>query len=221
VVYDRQYDDDTLSFEASGALKEAALVMRDRETDSWWSVMTAEAIDGTMKGAPLKEMAVGVKTTWGEWRKLHPDSRVLLVDGKTHEPENAYQDYYDSDRTYREIVPDDDRLPGKTPIFAFRWDGEPVAVPHSRIEGGTFFRPDGDDGAVVLIHRVPDAPLFASTRAAVLPAEMTKTDDPEGLAAKLDAAIAAGTPGVTRVAGFDTYWYTWAAQNPGTLIVGE
>ena len=46
-------------------------------------------------------------------------------------------------------------------------------------------------------------------------------DDPEGLAAKLDAAIAAETPGVARVAGFDTYWYTWVAQNPGTVIVGE
>ena len=221
MVYDRQYDDETLSFEASGALKDAALVMRDRETDSWWSVMAAEAIGGTMKGSPLQEMAVGVKTTWGEWRKLHPDSRVLMIDGRTHEPDNAYQSYFDSDRTYREITIDDDRLPAKAAIFAFRWSGEPIAVPHPRAEGGTLFRPEGDDGPVVLIHRDPDAPLFASTQAAIVPREMVRMDDPEGLAAKLDGSIAAGAPGVERVAGFDTYWYTWIAQNPETVILGE
>ena len=49
MVYDRQYDDETLSFEASGALKDGALVMRDRETDSWWSIMAAEAIECLLK----------------------------------------------------------------------------------------------------------------------------------------------------------------------------
>ena len=48
---------------------------------------------------------------------------------------------------------------------------------------------------------------------------MAKLDDPEGLAQKLDAAIDAGTPGVELLAGFDTYWYVWAPQNPGTRIL--
>ena len=31
----------------------ASLVMRDRETDSWWSIMTSTAIGGALQGAEL------------------------------------------------------------------------------------------------------------------------------------------------------------------------
>jgi hypothetical protein len=190
VVYDRQYDDGTLTFEASGALKNAALVMRDRETDSWWSVMAGEAIDGEMTGEP--------------------------------ESENAYQAYFDDeDRTYREATAKDNRLPEKTPVFAFRWKDQPYVVTHENLNGGIIWRPEGegDDKPVVLFHRLADAPTPVSTRAAVLPHDIARMDDPEGLAKNLDAHLESQTPGVTRLPGFDTYWYTWAAQNPGSIII--
>ncbi len=46
---------------------EASLVMRDRETDSWWSIMTSTAIGGAMAGADLVELPLGEKTTWRSW----------------------------------------------------------------------------------------------------------------------------------------------------------
>ena len=55
-MYDRELGDRLLSFEASGALWQASLVMRDRETDSWWSIMTSEAIGGELDGADLVEL---------------------------------------------------------------------------------------------------------------------------------------------------------------------
>jgi hypothetical protein len=222
VVYDRQYDDGTLTFEASGALKNAALVMRDRETDSWWSVMAGEAIDGEMTGEPLQETGLAVKTTWGEWKASHPDTRVLSLDGVEHESENAYQAYFDDeDRTYREATAKDNRLPEKTPVFAFRWKDQPYVVTHENLNGGIIWRPEGegDDKPVVLFHRLADAPTPVSTRAAVLPHDIARMDDPEGLAKNLDAHLESQTPGVTRLPGFDTYWYTWAAQNPGSIII--
>ena len=45
--------DEELNFEASGALLDASLVMRDRETDSWWSIMTSDAIGGDLGVAAL------------------------------------------------------------------------------------------------------------------------------------------------------------------------
>ena len=221
MVYDRQYDEGTLTFEASGALKEASLVMRDRETDSWWSVMAGVAIDGDRRGDPLQETGLAVKTTWGEWRTKHPDTRVLSMDGREHEPENVYAEYFESERTWRDRDTKDDRLPAKTPVFAFRWDGKPHAVRHDRLGGGILWRPEGegDDQPVVLLHRGADGPTGASTTAAILPRDVARLDDPEGLAAKLDERLAAQTPGVTRLPGFDTYWYTWAPQNPGTVLI--
>jgi hypothetical protein len=223
VVYDREYDDAVLTFEASEELKGAALVMRDRETGSLWSIMAGAAVEGEMAGEELHETALGFKTTWGEWLAEHPDTRVLSVGGRTHERENVYADYLGSEKTFGDIGTSDDRLPAKTPIFAFRWEGEPYAVSHDRLDGGILWHPEGEgDGRpVILIHRDSDVPTAVSTRAAILPSEIQRTDDPEGLASKLDDRLEAGTPGVSRLPGFDTYWYTWSAQNPGTILIGD
>lgn len=76
-MYDRRFGDRELTFEASGALQDASLVMRDRETDSWWSIVTSTAIGGPMAGARLVELPYGERTTWGDWVARHPTSLVL------------------------------------------------------------------------------------------------------------------------------------------------
>ena len=83
-MYDRKVAGRTLNFEASGALKDASLVMRDRETDSWWSIMTSDAIGGALDGADLEELPYGEKATWGDWKRRHPETTVLSVDGVEH-----------------------------------------------------------------------------------------------------------------------------------------
>ncbi|MGH2569993.1 MAG: DUF3179 domain-containing (seleno)protein [bacterium] len=221
IVYDREYDDGLLTFEATEPLAEAPLVMRDRETGSTWSVMAGAAIEGKMAGEALHETAFGFKTTWGEWRVKHPDTRVLSVGGRTHEAENVYADYLGSGKTFGDVATPDNRLPAKTPVFAFRWEGEPYAVSHDRLNGGMLWHPEGEgDGKpAILIHRDSDSPTGVSTSAAILPTEIKESDDPEGLALKLDDRLEAGTPGVSRLPGFDTWWYTWSAQNPGTILI--
>ena len=96
-MYDREFGDRELNFEASGALWQAALVMRDRETDSWWSIMTSQAIGGDLEGADLVELPYSEKVTWAEWRARYPDSLVLSVEGRQHEPKNRYDNYFASD----------------------------------------------------------------------------------------------------------------------------
>jgi len=221
MVYDRQFEDQTLTFEAStGAGTE--LVMRDRETGSSWSILGGRAIAGKMTGEPLHETALGVKTTWADWRERHPETRVLAVDGATHEGANVYADYFGSDATWSKSI-EDTRLPAKTPVFAFRWNGQAHAVTHERAAGGLLWYPEGDgeDRPIVLIHRVPDAPTALSTSAAVLPQDVARSDDPEGLAIRLSERLEAQAPGISRLPGFDTYWYTWAAENPGTILIGK
>ena len=43
MVYARKYGEQLLGFEPSGGLVNGSLVMRDFETDSFWSLMTGEA----------------------------------------------------------------------------------------------------------------------------------------------------------------------------------
>jgi hypothetical protein len=222
-VYGRTIDGRELTFEPSGALLDASLVMRDRETDSWWSIMTSDAIGGALVGAELDELPVSEKTTWGEWRGRHPESLVLSVDGVEHPGESGYTEYFESAGTFRDLIVDDDRLAPKEPIYAFWLDGAAWAVPHRAIEGGLVVEHPAADrgmGRMLVFHRPPGAAVYASSRAWVTEGEVT---DRAALVERIATPGAVPPPGAEAVDGFDTYWYTWVAvqEETGLLAGGE
>lgn len=51
-------------------------VFKDRETGSRWQQSTLEAISGPLKGVHLA-LYPFLLTTWGEWRRQHPETLVL------------------------------------------------------------------------------------------------------------------------------------------------
>ena len=214
MVYDRRYEDKTLRFEPSGGLLKASLVMRDRETDSWWPIMVGKAIAGPLTGASLKELSVSEKTTWGAWRRKHTASLVLAEGGRTHAPLNHYDDYFSSDRTFQNTQVEDRRLPAKAPIFAFRIDERAYAVPLGLIEGGTLMTLRDDPDHDVYLVRRPGASIFESTVAYLVPAGLSLHDEGEA-----DPAALERRPGVRRLAGLDTYWYTWVGVNGETELL--
>ena len=79
IVYDRILDGRLLSFGNTSALYESDLVMYDRETLSYWFQVGGEAIVGELTSARLVALP-SVMTTWEQWQKLHPDTRVLSRD---------------------------------------------------------------------------------------------------------------------------------------------
>jgi len=119
-VYGRQYDGKDLRFEASGGLMHAALVMRDKETDSYWSIMTGDAIAGDLRGTRLEEWSLGEKAQWKDWVARHPNTLVLSVNGEEHVENNPYDNYFSSDSGFRDIAARDDRLETKAPVFTFQ-----------------------------------------------------------------------------------------------------
>lgn len=190
--------------------------MRDRQTDSWWSIMSSTAIGGALDGADLRELPVSEKVRWGAWRAKHPETRVLSVDGVEHVANNPYDNYLTGDSTFRDLGVDDDRLAPKAPIFAFWWDGEPMAAPFDLIENG-WVHVDGERALV--LHRAEGASIFASTRVVVVPAAAAGEASATELLDRVDTGSL--QPSEEGVSGFDTYWYTWVNVNPGTRVLGR
>lgn len=217
MVYDRRVEDRELNFEASGALMDASLVMRDRETDSWWSIMTSDAIGGELDGAGLVILPQGEKATWKGWRRRHPATLVLSVDGAEHIDNNPYDNYFASDSTFRDLEIDDHRLEPKDPIYSFWWADEPYAVPHTSFAGGKVLEVDGWGDKRLLLDRGKKASIFESTQAWVVPATLvTETKKTEAL---LERVRAGETAGVEPLSGFDTFWYNWVSVNENTHLV--
>lgn len=76
VVFDRRVGDSVLTFGVSGFLFKSNLVMYDRETESLWVQITAEAIRGPLHGTVLESVPATV-IEWGGWRDLYPNSLLL------------------------------------------------------------------------------------------------------------------------------------------------
>lgn len=213
MVYGREVAGRTLELEPSGALLQASLVMRDRQTDSWWSIMSSAAIGGPLEGTLLSELPVGAKITWAEWRRRHPDTLILSVDGVVHVADNPYDNYFSGDGTFRGVPSADDRLPAREPVFAFWLDGEPWAVPHRAFAGGRLV--ELPDGRELLLFRPEGSPIYRSSEA-----WLVRDESPD--AAPVDERLAAARRGSAEtppLAGFDTFWYTWVGVNRETRLL--
>ncbi len=76
-MYERTLDDDqVLTLGHEGLLYENSFVFYDKETDSLWIHVTAEAVKGPLKGKSLKIFPSTV-TTWEAWKNRYPDTLVL------------------------------------------------------------------------------------------------------------------------------------------------
>jgi len=224
-VYDREYDGRELNFEASGGLLHAALVMQDKETDSYWSIMTADSIAGNFKGTSLKELPGSTKTQWKLWVKLHPDTLVLSVNGREHIENNPYDNYFSSDDGFSDFRATDSRLSTKTPIYAFHHQGKQYAVPFRRFRrNGASFSVSG--GLKIFLYRPRKVAIFHSTEAFMTEGEGFVREN--GVWKEIDSGAAfdpqigvfvGASDAVRRLRGFDTFWYNWSLTHPETEVL--
>jgi len=195
---------------------DASLVMRDRESDSWWSIMTSDAISGDLEGAELVVLPAGEKVTWKDWRRRHPDTLVLSVEGEEHIDNNPYDNYFSSDGTFRDLEIEDKRLEPKAPIYSFWFGGEPWAVPHKAYRGGKVFDVEGLGGKRLLLYRTRKGPIYEGSRAYLVSEALASAHSPKELLAMVDSE---NGNGMEILPGFDTFWYTWVAVNENTHLI--
>jgi hypothetical protein len=67
------------TFGVSGLLYNAILIMYDRNTDSNWSQLGLECVNGELIGNKPKLFNV-VETNWETWKALYPNTKVLSLD---------------------------------------------------------------------------------------------------------------------------------------------
>ncbi len=150
MVYARTVGDKTFTFIVSGKLWRNSLIMQDKETNSLWSHITGEAMEGEMKGKQL-EYLPAVQTTWSDWVKEHPETRVLKK-GKDIRS-SAYEGYFkDSNRIgifrSRWLT---DQMPGKSIVHGITRGLHATAIADKRLAAGQIHNiMVGDDPVVVL-----------------------------------------------------------------------
>lgn len=100
LVFDRRIDGKPVKLGVSGLLHNSDLILYDHDSNSLWQQITGRAMAGKRRGQTLKNLPVTL-TTWGQWRKANPDTRLLSTDtGFDHDysEKQPYGDYATNDR---------------------------------------------------------------------------------------------------------------------------
>ncbi len=125
------------SFGVSGSLYNSNLVMYDHATGSLWPQMRQQSVSGDRKGHHLRRSVPFIETTWDNWLRLHPNTRVLS--SETGEDRNyrqyPYGDYRsDHTNTFGDTNPaPDPSFPGKAMTTGLIVSGTARAYVHDEL----------------------------------------------------------------------------------------
>jgi hypothetical protein len=206
IAFDRRVDGRTLDFGTTGNLRNADLVMYDRQTESWWQQFGGRALVGELTGKKLEQVAARI-VAWREFEREHPGAEVLSTETGHDRPygENPYLGYDDveSPPFVRTSNSGDDRLPPKERVVFIERDDAAAAVPFSVLRQRRVVRVE------LAGHR-----LVVRWRAGVA-SPLDAEDVPEGR----DVGAAEVREGGRLVPFDEPFWFAVAAFRPDVRII--
>ncbi len=119
IGWNRVLDGKQTTFGVSGLLYNTNLIPYDRETDSNWSQILNESVNGELLGKSAELIRL-FETDWKTWKSLYPNSRVLSTNtgfSRTYGT-SPYGDYNTNNDRFLFPVPKDSRLPSKERVHA-------------------------------------------------------------------------------------------------------
>jgi hypothetical protein len=142
LVFDRRLQGRAHHFGVSGLLYQSDMLMYDRETESLWSQIGANAVTGALMGQSLELLRSRIMP-WKAWRKAHPKTTILSkkTGHRRDYGRTPYAGYETSKQLYFPVKTDTRRHP-KMPTLGLRipngpsraYPGEEIARAGGRIE---------------------------------------------------------------------------------------
>ena len=157
ILYETQVEgrDRPLVFGSSGLLYRSNKLMFDRETDSLWNQFTGSPVAGPLvdSGIELKIRPVAI-TSWAEWRRTHPDSRVLSLETghrRDYGSGVVYRDYFASPDLMFPTSVDEALFRQKDYVFGIRDVAASKAWPIEAFAGGAVINDSVGQRQIVLV----------------------------------------------------------------------
>jgi hypothetical protein len=233
IPYDSRAGGKLRRFGTSGLLYQSNKLMFDESTHSLWSSLSGKPVIGPLVGSGLElDFEPVVTTTWGEWRRRHPDTTVLSLDTgyrRDYSEGAAYRQYFASDALMFDVSKHDSRLPNKAEILALRLESpdgsaEPLAISSDFLSRHPVYTVDADPALVVVTSRGGANRVYrCGTQRFVRVDEDGRVVDDEGRAWNIaEAALTlASDAGVSlpRVPAYRAFWFGWYAQHPDTMLI--
>ena len=230
-MYSREINGEEFTFGVSGKLIRNVLVMYDRQTESYWSQLLGEAVEGELVGTKL-EFVPSWMMSWQQWQDLHPETVALDKQGRRG-ARDAYDGYYGSSQTG--VIPEtiqDNRLDVKEFVNGVELDDNVIAYPFRTLNEQPVLNDTVGDETVLVVFDVETAVSVAFSRVVdeqTLTFAQTETplviqDNETGTTwdalsgEALDGSLADSQ--LTRLKGTTSFWFGWKDIHPDTLVFG-
>lgn len=229
-VFERKIDGQEVEFGTSGKLYNSNLLMYDRYTESYWSQALGMAVKGELTGYQLNLIPFDV-ITWGDWKKLHPDTLVLTTDTgyiRSYETD-PYGNYYTEPRIMFPVEHSDDRMHPKEIIIGVSQDDTYKAFKQNDIESNIIINDSVGDVPVMLIslysensrafNRALDGIVldFEFVDGKILDSQTNSEWNYDGLSVSGDYL----GKQLNRMPIEPGFWFEWVAFHPETLVYGD
>jgi hypothetical protein len=215
----------------SGLLYRSNKLMFDRESFTLWSNLTGEPVVGRLVDvAPPLTMLPMTLTTWGEWRRRHPESDVLDLEKLRDGPGRRYHFDYSPGAANRArsgvsfpVWQKDERIDRDAEIYALRINGEPKAYLLDALLAHRLLpdRVGGVDIVLVVESGSGAVRVFerGERRFGVVEGTSELTDE-RGIAWRVgeDAMVTESGERLPRVPGHVAYWFGWYGFYPQTEV---
>lgn len=154
----------------SGFLYRSNKLMYDQDTQSLWNTLWGKPVIGPLadKDIELERMSV-VTTSWGEWKKRHPGTKVLSLDTghkRDYSEGAAYRDYFATDELMFIVPKLDKRLKNKDEVLGLifsQYPDKPLAISVNYLaENPLYHKNVGDLNFVVLTDKSSAARVYES-----------------------------------------------------------
>jgi hypothetical protein len=126
------------TFGVSGLLYNSNLLPYDRLTDSNWSQMRLDCVNGELLGDKIETFQI-VETTWQTWLEMYDDTRVVSTNTGHSRNYNSfpYGDYRtNNNNIIFPFAPNDSRLPAKERVHGVIIDGRAKVYPLAEFING-------------------------------------------------------------------------------------
>ncbi|MCH6257722.1 DUF3179 domain-containing protein [Puniceicoccaceae bacterium K14] len=228
IVYKTEHKGIHHELGTSGFLYRSNKLMYDQATESLWNTLDGEPVVGPLVGQGIKlEPLYLVTTTWGEWKKRHPETSVLSLETgfrRDYGEGVAYNDYFSTDDIMFTTPFRDKRLKNKDEVFVLRFgrpfdEGRAYSVRHLKKKkivhdtyGGTPYVLISDQSGAIRTYE-SGGHTFSYKRDILL--------DTNGSKWKLSEAHLSNENGETlqRLPSHRAFWFGWHAANPDTELI--
>ena len=210
----------------SGFLYRSNKLMYDLKTRSLWSTTDGRPVVGPLVGQDikLKSLAV-VTTTWGEWKKRHPNTTVLSLDTghqRNYDEGAAYSHYFSNDKLMFNTPKIDTRLANKAEVLLPGFPGEPMAIDSSFLKKNPIYQDQkGDINFVVLTDTTGANRMYESKGLKFSDHGVDEVIDQSGGIWQIfpDHLLGTEQQKLRRLPAHRAFWFGWYAAHPETRLV--